>query len=208
MYCPHCGTENGVDVNFCRKCGEDLRLTSEAMTRRIGWSSFIWSKVDDRLASRHLRSERDAGINIFIGIVVVLLTVYYMMTGQGALAFWLILALTALLGIGIGIYDTLIYRRSLKFYPREDARLPGDLSIFKGVAPPVLKPRELDAAQPSQPATTQDAAPTSEMSRRTDLPPTPPSVTESTTRHLNSTTRETKETRTKESPTNETLRQN
>jgi hypothetical protein len=181
MYCPHCGTENGADVNFCRKCGEDLRLTSEAMTRRIGWSSLIWSRVDERLATRHIRGRRDAGINVFIGATVALLTFYYVLTGQGSLAFWLVLGLTALLGVGGGLYDLAIHKRALKTYPREDARLPDDLSIFKSVKPATTKPREIEAAEPTNEI--RDAATLT----------TPPSITETTTRHLDAPRRETAE---------------
>lgn len=35
MYCPHCGTQNLPDTRFCRSCGCDLRLVSQAVTRSL-----------------------------------------------------------------------------------------------------------------------------------------------------------------------------
>lgn len=171
MYCPRCGIENPTeDVKFCRGCGEDLRLTSQALQGRIGWSSFLAGRLDQLLASRYRQSAFDGGINIFIGLVCVMLAVYYMLTGVGALIFWVVISLSAILGIGVGFYDVLIYKRSVKGFPREVDRLPGDLSIFKGEAPhtPLVagaQTAEIDTPRPPAPLA-------------------PLSVTESTTRHL------------------------
>ena len=137
MFCPRCGIENPADdVKFCRGCGEDLRLTSQALQRRIGWSLFLANKLDNLMSSRYRLNARDGGINIFIGFVCVLLGVYYMLTGQGALIFWLIVSLCALFGIGIGVYDVIVYKRSVKGFPRDIDRVPGDLSIYKQDVPP------------------------------------------------------------------------
>ena len=171
MYCPRCGIENPTeDVKFCRGCGEDLRLASQALQGRIGWSSFITNKLDGVLSSRYGHSAYDGGINIFIALVCVMLAVYYMLTGQGALIFWVVVSLGALLGMGVGVYDVYIYRRSVKGFPRDVDRVPGDLSIYKS---------EADApARALSPA-----AQTGELRTRAASALTP-SVTEGTTRHL------------------------
>jgi hypothetical protein len=174
MYCPRCGIENPTeDVKFCRGCGEDLRLTSQALQGHIGWSSFLAGRLDQLLSSRYRQSAFDGGINIFIGFVCLLLTLYYMLTGTGALIFWVVVSLSALLGIGVGFYDVLIYRRSVRGFPREVDRVPGDLSIFKDEAKTLPHaPRDAGAqtAEVESPATPAALAPSS--------------VTENTTRHL------------------------
>jgi len=165
MYCPHCGADNAGDINFCRKCGEDLRLTSQAMHRRIGWPEFVSTKFDDLMTDRqHLR---DGGVNIFIGIVGMLLAVWYIFTGQGGLIFWTITGLAILAGIAVGAYDVHVYRRSTRDMPRDEDRGPGDLSIFKST------PRRRELPPP--------AAPTNELG-----PYAAPhsSITETTTRRL------------------------
>jgi hypothetical protein len=165
MFCPHCGVENGADANFCRKCGEDLRLTSQAMHRRIGWGEFVSTKFDDLMTDRqHLR---DGGVNIFIGIVGMLLAVWYIFTGQGGLIFWTITGLALIAGIAVGAYDVHVYRRSTRDMPRDEDMEPGDLSIFKGATPRRTLP--------------PPAAPTNELG---PYAPPPGSVTETTTQHL------------------------
>ena len=175
MYCPRCGIENPTeDVKFCRGCGEDLRLTAQALGKRIGWTTFLNNRLDNMLAGRYGLSARDGGINIFIGLAGLMLAVYYMLTGQGALIFWVVISLSLLLGVGVGVYDVIIYRRSVKGFPRDVDRVPGDLSIFnKGVAPAASK-AELGEGNPTN---------------RID----PPSVTEGTTKHLEPQPRRTRE---------------
>src|ERR1044072_1494064 len=132
MYCPRCGIENPTeDVKFCRGCGEALRLTAQALGKRIGWTTFLNNRLDNMLEGRYGLSARDGGINIFIGLAGLIIAVYYMLTGIGALIFWVVVSLSLLLGIGVGLYDVLIYRRSVKGFPRDVDRLPGDLSIFE-----------------------------------------------------------------------------
>lgn len=180
MYCPRCGVENPTeDVKFCRACGEDLRLTSQALGRRIGWTAFLNNRLDNMLEGRYGLSARDGGINIFIGLAGLIIAVYYMLTGIGALIFWVVVSLSLLLGIGVGAYDVFIYRRSVKGFPRDVDRLPGDLSVFKS------------EATPSPPTPRRVGAQTAEIDPP-NLRPTlaPPSVTESTTRRLEPSSRE------------------
>jgi hypothetical protein len=180
MYCPRCGTENPTeDVKFCRACGEDLRLTSQALARRIGWAAFLNNRLDNMLEGRYGLSARDGGINIFIGLAGLMLAVYYMLTGQGSLIFWVVVSLSLLLGVGVGVYDVVIYRRSVRGFPRDVDRVPGDLSIFKGGAKTLPDPAH-DAG-----ARTNEMAPPGPRAALA-----PPSVTENTTRHLHPRRRE------------------
>ena len=174
MYCPRCGTENlADDVKFCRGCGEDLRLASQALERRIGWRSFLGSRLDNLMSSRYSLSARDGGVNIFIGLAGVMLAVYYMLTGQGALIFWVIVSLTLLFGVGVGVYDVLVYKRGVKGFPRDVDRLPGDLSIFKAAAQPLPETRR------GAPAPAGET-----LKLKPDAVAAPPSITENTTRRL------------------------
>ena len=174
MYCPSCGIQNLTDeVKFCRGCGADLRLASQALQGRLGWPSFLANRLDNLLSGRYRQNARDGGINIFIGLVCVMLAVYYMLTGQGALIFWVVVSLSALLGIGVGVYDVLIYRRGVRGFPRDVDRVPGDLSIFKGdekSLPPARRGAFDPAGEMLTPKTTAAIA--------------PPSVTEDTTRRF------------------------
>jgi hypothetical protein len=182
MFCPRCGIENPTeDVKFCRGCGEDLRLTSQALQKRIGWSSFLAAKLDDMMASRYRQSAWDGGINIFIALVCLMLAIYYMLTGQGALIFWVVISLSTLLGMGVGVYDVLIYKRSVKGFPRDVDRVPGDLSIFPKKIPTAGTKAELGEGSPTNEISPPDARKAAAA----------PSVTEGTTRHLEARPRQT-----------------
>jgi len=181
MYCPRCGVENpSEDVKFCRACGDDLRLTAQALGKRIGWTAFLNNRLDNMLEGRYGLSARDGGINIFIGLAGLMIGVYYMLTGIGALLVWVVISLSLLLGVGVGVYDVIIYRRSVKGFPRDVDRLPGDLSIFKPKGTPAGTKAELGEGRPTNEITPPD-------SRRTVAPL---SVTEGTTRQLESQPRE------------------
>jgi ribosomal protein L40E len=47
MYCPHCGAQNAQDTKFCRGCGEDLRLVSQAVTKSL--PLMIARRVDEAI---------------------------------------------------------------------------------------------------------------------------------------------------------------
>src|ERR1044071_2856175 len=36
MYCPNCGLQNELEINFCRACGTNLSLVSQALTSQPG----------------------------------------------------------------------------------------------------------------------------------------------------------------------------
>src|ERR1044072_759331 len=150
MYCPRCGIENPTeDVKFCRGCGEALRLTAQALGKRIGWTTFLNNRLDNMLAGRYGLSARDGGINIFIGLAGLMLAVYYMLTGQGALIFWVVISLSLLHGVGVGVYDVIIYRRSVKGSPRDVGRAPASLSTSNTGGPPAASKAELGEGNPT-----------------------------------------------------------
>jgi hypothetical protein len=49
MYCPHCAAQNPKETKFCRGCGEDLRLVSQAVTKSL--PLVIAHRVDDAIRS-------------------------------------------------------------------------------------------------------------------------------------------------------------
>ncbi|HWN99017.1 MAG TPA: zinc ribbon domain-containing protein [Blastocatellia bacterium] len=46
MYCPNCAHENQPDIKFCTRCGTNVGVVSEALTKVVGSSKVI----DERLA--------------------------------------------------------------------------------------------------------------------------------------------------------------
>ena len=47
MYCPHCGTQNIPETKYCRSCGRDLRLVAQAITKSL--PLLIAQRVDDAI---------------------------------------------------------------------------------------------------------------------------------------------------------------
>ena len=158
MYCPKCGLQNADETKFCRGCGENLKVISQAMTSRL--PAFVVRKMDSYLEhkNRQLRTSVIGtpiigGLFIFLGL--------YDVIGKGAswAGEWFYLAFGCFMLL-LGLWDHMVYKRSLSL----DVR--------------VGKMRATDTTErllPHDPA--QLAGP-------------PASITESTTRHLDSVIRE------------------
>lgn len=162
MFCPKCGAQNGEEVSFCRGCGENLSLVSQALSRNP--SLLIAHKLDRAVRKNPtvqltwLKNQRRRAAGELLGGALTLFAlVWFILLGKGnpALAYGFITSIACYLVV-LGIWDL---RRSPK--PSEAAS-PED-------TPGVLRdpPNAKELAAPD----------TSEI-----VPVT--SVTESTTRSL------------------------
>jgi hypothetical protein len=110
MYCPACGIENsGEDCRFCRSCGTDLRVVSQALSKSLPVQ--IASTLDAYLENRFQR-------NLMNGVLNVIAFVALLAVGSGYLISGWTLSGGFLLGLGIlslvlGAWDRWIYRRNL-----------------------------------------------------------------------------------------------
>lgn len=162
MFCPKCGAQNGEGTSFCRGCGEDLRLVSQALSRKP--SLLIAHKLDQavrnnptvQLAWLKDQKLRAAG-ELLGGAFTLFALVWFILLGKGnpEFAYGLIAAIAGYLLV-LGMWDL---RGASK--PSEAEPVEGTPGAMRG-AP---APQELSAADTSEivPAT---------------------SVTESTTRNL------------------------
>jgi hypothetical protein len=94
MYCPHCGAQNAEETKFCRGCGEDLRLVSQALTKSL--PLVIAQKVDDAIdrgrggwqSYQLFRAEhRKAFGQILLGLASLFVIVWILMLGHGNVSF-------------------------------------------------------------------------------------------------------------------------
>ena len=94
MYCPHCGTENARETKFCRGCGEDLRLVSQAVTRSL--PLVIAHKVDEAIdrgrggwqSYQLFRAEhRKAFAQMLMGLSSLFVVVWILMLGHSSVSF-------------------------------------------------------------------------------------------------------------------------
>lgn len=169
MYCPQCATENADNASFCRGCGANIRLVSQALT---GNMQDVSANVPDEAPFANWGQRRrdkgspsiERGIkNIFMGLAFVLVAFAARTYSPGGFRWWFWLLIPAFMMLGGGVAEM----ARVKF--EKGSRLP-------------------DAPQPlAMPTTTTtatarpDALPAPQTS---ELIPPPPSVTEGTTRHL------------------------
>src|SRR4051812_22394477 len=94
MYCPHCGTQNAQETKFCRGCGEDLRLVSQAVTKSL--PLIIAHRVDEAIdrgrggwqSYQLFRKEhRKAFGQILMGLCSLFVVVWMLMLGHGNVSF-------------------------------------------------------------------------------------------------------------------------
>jgi hypothetical protein len=94
MYCPHCGGQNAQDTKFCRGCGEDLRLVSQAVTKSL--PLIIAHRVDEAIdrgrggwQSYQLfrREHRKAFAQIMMGLSSLFVILWILMLGHGSVSF-------------------------------------------------------------------------------------------------------------------------
>ena len=94
MYCPHCGVQNAEATKFCRGCGADLRLISQAVTKSL--PLVIAQKVDDAIdrgrggwrSYQMFRAEnRRPYAQALMGLSSLFVVVWMLMLGHGDVSF-------------------------------------------------------------------------------------------------------------------------
>jgi Flp pilus assembly protein TadB len=94
MYCPHCGQQNLPETKYCRSCGRDLRLVSQAITKSL--PLLIAQRVDDAIdrgrggwrSYQLFRAEnRRAYAQALMGLSALFVVVWMLMLGHGSISF-------------------------------------------------------------------------------------------------------------------------
>ena len=167
MYCPRCGTETiEVDAKFCRSCGVDLNLVTQAMAGKISWRSHLLNRLDYFLLSQRefeeRESAREGGWNTFLGTCLFGTSIIGLITETRLWSFWLFLLVFSFMSLKIGIGNLRLYNRYKRGDPPQMRPNEGDLTLLK-------IPTEKRKLAPSPAPTTRSA---------------PPSITEKTTELL------------------------
>jgi hypothetical protein len=166
MFCPKCATQNTDDASFCRSCGTDISLVPQAVTGQLA-QRLAAENDDTRHGRRHRRHRGDKGPpsieravkSLFMGLTFVLiaLSVLIWVPAGSMWWFWMLLPAAGLLSDAVSTYLRLA---------------EGKKSLTPPYSPPqstIPSPRPASALPP----------------RNTGEIIPPPSVTEGTTRHLN-----------------------
>ncbi len=168
MYCPNCGSDNPTDGNFCRHC-TGLAAVSAALRQKSGDLSAPTPKLAELIKGYHSGQHKMmfGGGSIALGAVA---TVFMLMTGLWGF-FWIFL--WPFMGLFGGGADQ--FRREWSRWSKASSELKALGYQKPSVA---LTPQPESESTPLAGSRTTTALPT-----RLDLS-VPPSVTESTTRHL------------------------
>jgi zinc ribbon protein len=168
MFCPKCGVRNLEDAKFCRSCGADIRLVSQAMSAQLPEGATRPLEVEAEGKGVEKKGKRkskeppplEKGVeNVFKGIAFLIIFMLGLFYFSGAFMLWIWLIIPGLAGIGEGIGQIIRSRGARPTFTNADASQPNVINRAS-------QPNELPAAD------------TSEII----MPPS--SVTEGTTRQL------------------------
>lgn len=163
MFCPKCGIENPDTGKFCRSCGTDLGNVSDALSGKL----VIDSSCGTTRRGRPLTLEGVA-TKFFMGVAFLVISIVLGVSGTGR-GWWFWMLIPALMFIGSGAAQFLQLRRAER-----------GMTNFSAESARAFRSQPHNASLPPQPSTF--AASVESRYRTGDL--VPPSVTESTTRHL------------------------
>lgn len=157
MFCPKCATQNLEGASFCRVCGANISLVSQALTGQM-----VRPPLDDMTEEscegkkgRPLTLETSFK-NMFMGVAFLIISIALSRTIGAVWWFWMLIPAFSLMGKGVAQYMRV--REREKRMAMMPPRMPGIQSPQTG---PTALPRRTD-----------------------ELRPAVPSVTENTTRHL------------------------
>lgn len=98
MYCPKCGTKNPDNGKFCRKCGTDLNVVSDALTGKLDKSK-VSSLVDNKGKPVNWES---ALSTLFTGIAFIAISIALANSVMGTgWWFWMLIPGFACVGTGL-----------------------------------------------------------------------------------------------------------
>jgi len=164
MFCPKCATQNLEGASFCRSCGANISLVSQALTGQMTEEPLqhLESRIESRRRRRNSRPPNvgDGIAHAFMGLGFLAISLALALFGgdMGAGTWWFFMLIPAFIFLGKGIGEIVQAKQSKTLPPA-----PASLSAI---------------SSPPQNATSLPPRPTAE------LVPAPPSITEGTTRHL------------------------
>src|SRR5882757_420684 len=109
MYCPKCGTQNFDNIKFCRSCGENLTIVSQAMKRRL--PVFLASKLDAHIARKNERMRRDGIVASVSAVIFFVFAIKGLLTGDSSTTV-IVHSILALIFSTCGVWELAAFNRS------------------------------------------------------------------------------------------------
>jgi hypothetical protein len=161
MFCPKCGIQNPESGKFCRSCGTDLGNVSDVLSGRL--------QVEKGCRNSRGRpiTLESAATKFFMGVAFMIIAIALAVTGKGG-GWWFWMLIPAFMFVGNGIAQFIQVRR----FDRGRAQFSADSGNVLPASMPnaALPPQQTNFVSPESRYQTGDLV--------------PPSVTDSTTRHL------------------------
>ena len=157
MYCPKCGMKVDQGINFCRTCGTDVRLVSAALTGTLTPAETNHQLERPTSGEQYLSDSKliSRGVQeMSIGAAFLTISICVMLFAPAGRLWWFWMLIPAFTLLGKGIASFVELKHRSRY--------------FAAAPPPVAAPAP---------------EPTLDEGRQYELSP-PPSVTETTTRHL------------------------
>jgi hypothetical protein len=99
MFCPKCGTQNPENGKFCRKCGTDLNLVSEALTGKTSKSKSLKDIKKDKT------NWESAVGTMFGGLAFLIISIILAFQPMGrGWWFWMLIPAFSMLGKGFAAF--------------------------------------------------------------------------------------------------------
>jgi len=131
IYCPRCGVQvSQRDSRFCRACGADLKLVSEAIAKQTTSRTHYRTKLHDLFWKKREDDERAVyrqGVSfLLMGALFLAVSIRSLVVRQERTVFWGVFLIVSLVGLTIGIANIRAYKR----YLHGDS--PADIRPHKG----------------------------------------------------------------------------
>ena len=162
MFCPKCGIQNPETGKFCRSCGTDLGNVSDVLSGKLQ----IDRSCGTNRRGRPITLE-SAMTKFFMGVAFVAVAIFLGISGRGG-NWWFWMLIPALMFIGSGMAQYIQLRSSGQTGARFGT--PDQASLSGSIPNAALPPTQTNFVTPESRYRTGDLV--------------PPSVTDSTTRHL------------------------
>ncbi len=161
MFCPKCGIQNPETGKFCRSCGTDLGNVSDVLSGKLQITQTCTNRKGKPI------SLESALTKLFMGIAFLAVSIVLGVTGMGR-GWWFWMLIPALMFVGGGIAQYLQLRSVTQANGKFVSSDPNSLS---GAMPnTALPPNRTNYVSPESRFKTGDLV--------------PPSVTDTTTKHL------------------------
>jgi hypothetical protein len=137
VYCPRCGVQaSQSDSRFCRACGVDLTLVSEAMAGQIAWRTHLRTRLDNFFLSKRefedRENAREGAWNLIIGCTLLPIGIWSLVSRDAPPVIWGIILSISFVSLKIGIGNMRLYKRYLQGNSRPEIRPDnGDLIVLK-----------------------------------------------------------------------------